>query len=366
MTLLGWIRSLISRSQETVPLSEIWVRVSGIAKDSKKAEADLLKLIRSNITLANDGSLRRVIWAIPYSWFDKNQEPIYHEAVESAKTAIQLKVATLLDHERELAGMSLDDIVLSTNSRNQVQLLINTLKCHKDFSEYGIDFPTGVLFFGPPGVWKTEIARLVAKENQWAFVAIKSSDIIHGIVWESDKAITKMFEDAHIKALESGICIVFIDEAENLLRDRKQWHQHSNVAHFLGQVDGFQKKKWVFVILSTNIVSDIDPAVLSRMTNKIEFTLPDMDAIEKIFRIHLLRQVQNPDFKQKLENFLSGSHLSYIYNELFSHSASWRDIKSIANNFKIFSMLKIQSNTPYVPQIQDLKDVIQNTITVKK
>jgi SpoVK/Ycf46/Vps4 family AAA+-type ATPase len=360
---LSKIQEILRLWWKELSLTAVEEGVSKIQKDNKKAEAELRKLIRSNITLKNDGSLLAIIGSIPYSSFDNNKTPEYQTAVEDAKSTIRLKIMNVLKHEEELNGLSMENIILNEETRSSIQYIIGMLKNREKFPEYGIDFPTGALFYGPPWVGKTEVARLIAKENSWNFIQVKSSDIIHGIVWASEKAITKMFEDAQKHTLSNGVCVIFIDEAENILEDRRKWRQHSNVAHFLWQVDGFQKNRWVFIILSTNIPNNIDWAVLSRMTQKIEFHLPNLEQIQQTFKMHLLSGVQGWDIQNKFQECLNHSQesLSEIYKSLLEKGASHRDIKSICNAVKIQFMLRHVNDGSTPVQVSDIYEAIDST-----
>lgn len=56
----------------------------------------------------------------------------------------------------------------------------------------------------------------------------------------------------------------------------------------LNQLDGFDSKTDVKVILATNKIESLDPALIrpGRIDRKIEFPVPDMKTKKKIFEIH--------------------------------------------------------------------------------
>ena len=56
----------------------------------------------------------------------------------------------------------------------------------------------------------------------------------------------------------------------------------------LNQLDGFDERGEVKVIMATNKIETLDPALLrpGRLDRKIEFPLPDLKTKEKIFSIH--------------------------------------------------------------------------------
>ena len=65
---------------------------------------------------------------------------------------------------------------------------------------------------------KTESSRRLSKVGSANFVALRTSDILHGIMGESEKAITEVFTKARNQSILSGKpTIIFIDEADKLL-----------------------------------------------------------------------------------------------------------------------------------------------------
>ena len=118
--------------------------------DNPKAEDQLLKLIRRNITLKNDGTLIAIVRAIPFSFRDQSNNDEYKTAVEIARSAIRLKTMTILAHEEELNGLSMENIILNQGTREDVLSIIDMLKNRDEFQRYGKDFPTGAMFCGPP------------------------------------------------------------------------------------------------------------------------------------------------------------------------------------------------------------------------
>lgn len=58
----------------------------------------------------------------------------------------------------------------------------------------------------------------------------------------------------------------------------------------LNQLDGFDSRGDVKVILATNKIESLDPALLrpGRIDRKIEFPLPDIKTRRRIFQVHSL------------------------------------------------------------------------------
>ncbi|KAJ0053336.1 hypothetical protein Pint_01609 [Pistacia integerrima] len=89
----------------------------------------------------------------------------------------------------------------------------------------------------------------------------------------------------------------------------------------LNQLDGFDSRGDVKVILATNRIESLDPALLrpGRIDRKIEFPLPDIKTRRRIFQIHTSRMTLADDVN--LEEFvmtkdeLSGADIKAICTE---------------------------------------------------
>jgi len=65
----------------------------------------------------------------------------------------------------------------------------------------------------------------------------------------------------------------------------------------LNQLDGFDTHAEVKVIMATNKIETLDPALIrpGRIDRKIEFPVPDLKTKHKIFQIHTSRMSLNDD-----------------------------------------------------------------------
>lgn len=89
----------------------------------------------------------------------------------------------------------------------------------------------------------------------------------------------------------------------------------------LNQLDGFDSRSDVKVIMATNQIESLDPALIrpGRIDRKIEFPLPDVKTKRHIFKIHTSRMNLNEDVD--LEEFvlakdeLSGADIKAMCSE---------------------------------------------------
>ena len=76
------------------------------------------------------------------------------------------------------------------------------------FVKLGIDPPKGVLCYGPPGMGKTLLARVVANRTDACFIRVIGSELVQKYVGEGARMVREIFQMARSKKA----CIVFFDE----------------------------------------------------------------------------------------------------------------------------------------------------------
>ncbi|KAJ3351295.1 hypothetical protein HDU83_009022 [Entophlyctis luteolus] len=125
-----------------------------------------------------------------------------------------------------------------------------------------MEFPKGVLLYGPPGVGKTMLASTTARYCGSHFVAMNGSDVFAVDVGESEEKIRAKFTEA-AKLAESSArsCILFIDEIVTPNRDESSRTDSRMVATLLTLMDGMSARSRFVVIAATNRPNALDPAL---------------------------------------------------------------------------------------------------------
>ena len=108
----------------------------------------------------------------------------------------------------------------------------------------------------------------------------------------------------------------------------------------LNQLDGFDSRGDVKVIMATNRIETLDPALIrpGRIDRKIEFPLPDIKTKRRIFGIHTSRMNLADDVN--LEEFvmakddLSGADIKAICTESGLLALRERRMKVVAEDFR--------------------------------
>ncbi|QIX02202.1 hypothetical protein AMS68_007719 [Peltaster fructicola] len=162
------------------------------------------------------------------------------------------------------------------------------------FIEIGLDAPTGVLLWGPPGCGKTLLAKAVAAESKANFISIKGPELLDKYVGESEAAVRRVFS----RARSSAPCIIFFDELDALAprRDGSAAESSARVVNMLlTELDGLHDRGGIFVIGATNRPDIIDEAMLrpGRLETPLFVDLPGPQERVEILQT-LLRQKNVP------------------------------------------------------------------------
>ncbi|KAK8885736.1 ATPase of 26S proteasome regulatory subunit 4 [Tritrichomonas musculus] len=158
------------------------------------------------------------------------------------------------------------------------------------YDDIGIKPPKGVILYGPPGTGKTLLARAVANSTSASFLRVVGSELIQKYLGDGPKLVRELFKSAK----ELAPSIVFIDEIDAV--GTKRYDSSSSgerevqrtMLELLNQLDGFEDRGDIKVIMATNKIESLDPALIrpGRIDRKIEFPMPDIKTKLKIFQIH--------------------------------------------------------------------------------
>lgn len=138
----------------------------------------------------------------------------------------------------------------------------------------GLVPPAAVLLFGPPGTGKTSFARAIASRLSWAFVELHPSLLGPGTQGASELRLA--FED--LLRLDRLVC--FIDEADEIAADRSERPgSQPMVNELLKAVPSFKARPERLMVMATNTVAAIDPALLrpGRFDLIVPVGAPDRD-----------------------------------------------------------------------------------------
>ncbi|XP_022182846.1 26S proteasome regulatory subunit 4-like [Myzus persicae] len=255
------------------------------------------------------------------------------------------------DTDPTVAAMKVEKAPLETYSdigglEQQIQEIKEAVELpltHPEFyEEMGIKPPKGVILYGPPGTGKTLLAKAVANQTSATFLRVVGSELIQKYLGDGPKLVRELFRTAE----QYSPSIVFIDEIDAI--GTKRYNSNSGgereiqrtMLELLNQLDGFDTRSDVKVIMATNRIESLDPALIrpGRIDRKIEFPLPSEKTKHHIFNIHTSKMALdggvNLNELISIKDDISGADIKAICTEAGLMALRDRRMKITNEDFK--------------------------------
>lgn len=230
------------------------------------------------------------------------------------------------------------------------------IKFPEIFESLGVSQPKGLLLYGPPGTGKTLLARAVAYHSGCTFIRISGSELVQKYIGEGSKMVREVF----LMAKENSPSIIFMDEVDSIGSSRGNTvnsggdsEVQRTMLELLNQLDGFEANNNIKILMATNRLDILDPALIrpGRIDRKIKIPNPNTEGRLAILKIHLR--------KIKVE---SGIDLWLIAKSL--KNASGAEIKSICMEAGISAIKNRRSMVIFEDFFRAMEKVFkQNVIT---
>ena len=197
------------------------------------------------------------------------------------------------------------------------------------FESLGVAQPKGVLLYGPPGTGKTLLARAVAHHTDCTFIRVSGAELVQKYIGEGSKMVRELF----VMAREAEPSIIFMDEIDSIGSSRSgsggggDAEVQRTMLELLNQLDGFEPSNKIKVIMATNRIDILDPALLrpGRIDRKIEFPNPTNESRETILKIHSRKM-----------NLMRGIDLLTVATKL--NGASGAECKAVCTEAGMFAL----------------------------
>ncbi|BET00046.1 Holliday junction DNA helicase ruvB N-terminus [Nesidiocoris tenuis] len=196
-----------------------------------------------------------------------------------------------------------DDIGSLKDVREELKMsIMMPVKYPDEFAKMGIDAPSGIMLWGPPGCGKTLLAKAIANEANINFISVKGPELLNMYVGESEKAVRACFT----RARNSKPCVIFFDEIDALCPRRSDSSEGSVSSRVVNQVltemDGVEGRSGVFLMAASNRPDMIDPAILrpGRLDKVVKVGLPNAQD-----RIEILKAITKNGTKPPLDGTVS-------------------------------------------------------------
>ena len=217
----------------------------------------------------------------------------------------------------EIKG-SMDDIIGYDDIKEEIHHLVDMLKNMALYSKYGIEDIFNIMFSGEQGTGKTTMAVQIAKRLEVP-ILVTTGNIETGFVGGGANIVKKIYAKANELAVENKFqtCIVFIDEAQNLLmkrgQSREKWADDTPnelLTHLEG-VKSINDVRIITIVASNFDESNmpLDEAMAARFKKKIHFRLPNEEEREALLT-HFIERIENKEKEinvRRLAKAMSGA-----------------------------------------------------------
>mmetsp|Transcript_10084 Transcript_10084/g.42379 ORF Transcript_10084/g.42379 Transcript_10084/m.42379 type:complete len:330 (+) Transcript_10084:300-1289(+) len=213
------------------------------------------------------------------------------------------------------------------------------------FESLGIAQPKGVILYGPPGTGKTLLARAVAHHTDCTFIRVSGSELVQKYIGEGSRMVRELF----VMAREHAPSIIFMDEIDSIGGSRMNSsgggsgdsEVQRTMLELLNQLDGFEPTKNIKVLMATNRIDILDPALLrpGRIDRKIEFPNPNEEARLDIVKIHsrkmnLMRGIDLGKIAKNM-NGASGAEMKAVCTEAGMYALRERRVHVTQEDFEM-------------------------------
>ena len=155
-----------------------------------------------------------------------------------------------------------------------------------------------------------------------------------GLVGEISNRITEVFESVKSKLKDNELGLLIIDEADDIATSRAQNQAHhedrAGLNVLIKQIDAIQKSnKRLAVIMITNRMTVLDPAIRRRTSLHLLFDRPKDDTLEEVL-MWILSGVNYPPAEfDTLVAYCSKQAIPYSFSDLIQRAAKQALYKSV-------------------------------------
>ena len=203
----------------------------------------------------------------------ENAESLLFDACREESQREQLSVA-----QEVKTPYRFDDIVLPPETRRALAEVLHYARHrHQVVEQWGFDAKHRnsrnlcVLFHGPSGTGKTMAASIIANELNLGLYRIDLASVVSKYIGETEKQLAQLFDQA-----EAMNVVLFFDEAESLfakrtdMKDSHDRYANLQTGYLLQRIETYPG----IVVLSTNLLQNIDKAFVRRFKFMIEYPFP--------------------------------------------------------------------------------------------
>ncbi|MDW7974957.1 MAG: AAA family ATPase [Leptospiraceae bacterium] len=245
-----------------------------------------LRQVRNIISINPDISKQEIIQTAR-EIFDSNYEFVYNKNFPSASKRL---------HQNYNIGY--------VNTSPPVNQILDRIK---NFARSNVNKTKSfnILFYGPPGSGKTELAKYIANVLNYKVIEITPQNILNPFFGVTEKLIHYYFKQASL-----GNTVLIIDEIDTFFSGNKYENDiHSTIINqFLQAIDQYKG----ILIATTNHIDKLFVKIKRRFHMKVEFFSIKKQMIPQVFLDFFKEQLTNPNLTPEQEEILKDLGDVYI------------------------------------------------------
>lgn len=191
--------------------------------------------------------------------------------------------------KKKIESKQLGGIIGLESVKKDLTYYMDFIKNSSKYSKWNVKLPRGILLVGPPGTGKTLLVKTLAKEINVPIIHTSGSSFVEKYVGVGASRVRSLFENA--RKLKN--CIIFIDEIDAIGKNRESGdtnsERDSTLNQLLVEMDGFNPDSSIIVFGATNLVKNLDKALLrsGRFDKKIYFDPPNKEERIQMYKMYL-------------------------------------------------------------------------------
>ncbi|CAI8817704.1 AAA family ATPase [Chryseobacterium sp. IT-36CA2] len=177
--------------------------------------------------------------------------------------------------------VSLNEVFLNTNNRDQLVQLIKEHSYIKELQEYGLPVNNKILLQGSSGCGKTMTAKAIANALGKNIMILDLSNIVSSRIGETSQNIKMIFDKAGRER-----SVLFLDELDQIGKargsDDKDVGEMRRLVNTLIQLIDYYPEHSL-LLCATNHPEIIDTALLRRFQLKINYEMPSDEILDTFY-----------------------------------------------------------------------------------
>ncbi|MCR5591696.1 MAG: AAA family ATPase [Lachnospiraceae bacterium] len=199
-----------------------------------------------------------------------------------------------------------DKIIGYDEVKSELERFCDVLKNSEKYERLGVTLPSGILFYGEPGIGKTLMARTFIEETGCKSYTIRKDT--------PDGDFTNLIRQTFEKARQEDKCIVFLDDLDKFANEDEKHPDAEEYVTVQACIDD-SRNDGVFVIATINDKSCLPKSLLrtGRFDKIIGMSVPRYDDLVEITKHYLSKRSVSADVDaEEIAAMLIGRPISDI------------------------------------------------------